>query len=129
MIPLFGQHRADDGDVLHHLGNLRQPLGDLNARHAGIDGLRFPAVFVAGLGREGFKLARPTAHEEHNACHAAGPQLVSLAGDQFLPTQRARGDSGQRHAVKKVAATNDAIAVDPHAHVMLPKVHACSLCG
>src|SRR5262249_26305192 len=93
-------HRANKGDILHDLGKLMPRLGDLDAGDGSRDFLRRPAVGDARLRVEGFKLARPAAHEEQHARHALLAPLVGGGGHGFFPAHdpepRRRSCSSQK---------------------------------
>ncbi len=64
VIVFLGVHAADDGQVVHLLGRLRQQLADVHARHRRGNRAKRPAGFGAGLGVPAFELAQAAVHVE-----------------------------------------------------------------
>ena len=63
---LVGQ-RANEGDLVHHLGNVVPTVGDLNAGDVRVDRFRFAGDFgVVGLRIEGLELAGSAVHPEQD---------------------------------------------------------------
>src|SRR5581483_2202557 len=64
VVALVGDERADDGQVLHLLGDERHVLADLDAGGAGLDGLEFAAGLFARLEVPDVDGGRAAAHPQ-----------------------------------------------------------------
>ena len=134
VLAFLAVHRADQAEVVHRLGDLRQVLGDLDAGDGRLDRLRLAAVGMARLGIEGFELARAALHPEEDAGLAAFAQVGRIGSQQVLPAQHAgrRGSGG--NGFEKIAAADLAAAdgdggleVDGVGHGMVQRL-ACHEC-
>ncbi len=90
VVAVSGGHAAEDGQVLHLLGDLWQMFADLDAWHAGLDGL----VLAAFLEVEGVRLGRPAVHPQQDA----GLVLDALTGGLRGPAGQHAKPAGHRDA-------------------------------
>ena len=97
---------------------MRQVIGELNARHVGVDGQSLSAVGVPGLGIEGFELAGAACHPKQDAGHAAASQFIGPQADDVGPVHRPGRQSRRSHAAQEVAAPDNAVRADVHVQMM-----------
>ena len=71
---------AHEAEIVHLLGRVRQQFGNVNARHAGLDGAERPAGIGVRLRIPALELAQPARHAHHN--HAL--LFLGQAGQRFL---------------------------------------------
>ena len=77
------------------------------------DRLGFAAVFVARLGAERFELARPAAHPEQDARHAAPPQILGRQADRVGPAHHAGRRAVAAATPQEIPPVHDAVAIGP----------------
>src|SRR5262245_30063921 len=113
MVPLIADHRADQGDLVEHLGRLRPVLADLNPRHIGADRLRRPLKLRAGLGIERVVLAGPAVHPKQDHFLAALLERISFGQKQIAPAIADRaGPARHGQRLQKPAPTGNTFRGD-----------------
>ena len=76
VVVFAGVDAADQAQVVHLLGGLRQQLRDVDAGHGGGNRAERPAGVGARLGVPAFELAQAAVHVEHDDPLLIGLQLV-----------------------------------------------------
>src|SRR5262245_36983011 len=113
VIALFGAERANDGQAIRLLRQLRQMFAESQAGDAGRDFLKGAAVGVTGLHIPGIRLAGAAAHPQQDAMPAAAWIIGEFLGQRRNPGRAARPNKTKAEAqmTQEVAALDGACSM------------------
>ena len=108
MIALLADHRSDQGDRAHLLGQLLEALGKLDAAQRGLDCLGAAGGRCSGLGIERLELAGPTREPEQDQRPSRFPGMFRLPGQKLADgSQPAQPRQGEKPAAVNVRSRKD----------------------